>query len=93
MGTILFFVLFFEKNRIFLDFIVWRRRLLKHKDFFLSSVLGIGSFLGGVSPQIHCQRVFFGYLKAQNEGVKRGKNAFFAVPIKLGLFCNLLIYY
>ena len=50
MGTILFFVLFFEKNRIFLDFIVWRRRLLKHKVFFCPQCLDLGRFLG-CAPQ------------------------------------------
>jgi len=73
MGIFLFFVLLFEKNRIFWDFIVWRRRLLKHKDFFLSSVLGIGSFLGGVSPQIHCQRVCFWLSKGAKRGGGEGK--------------------
>ena len=46
MGTILFFVLFFEKNRIFLDFIVWRRGLLKHKDFSCPQCLDQGRFWG-----------------------------------------------
>ncbi len=50
MGTILFFVLFFEINRFFLDFKIWRSRLLKHKGFSCPLCLDLGRFLG-CAPQ------------------------------------------
>ena len=93
MGIFLFFVLFFEKNRIFLDFIVWRMRLLKHKDFSCSLCLDLGRFWGCTSLKFTIKGCVFGYLKAQKEGVEKEKSTFLAVLIKLGLFCNLLIYY
>ena len=93
MGIFLFFVLFFEKNRIFLDFIVWRRRLLKHKVFSCPQCLELGRFLGVYPLKFTVKGCVFGYLKAQKEGVEKEKSAFLAVLIKLGLFCNLLIYY
>jgi len=46
MGTILFFVLFFEINRIFFDLKIWLSRLLKHKGFSCPQCLDQGRFLG-----------------------------------------------
>ena len=59
MGTILFFVLFFEKNRIFLDFIIWRRGLLKHKDFSCPQCLDLGRFWGCTLSNSLSEGVFF----------------------------------
>ncbi len=73
MGTILFFVLFFEINRIFLDFIVWRRGLLKHKDFSCPQCLDQGRFLGYAPQKFTIRGCVFGCLKAQKRGVKREK--------------------
>ena len=93
MGIFLFFVLFFEKNRIFLDFIVWRMRLLKHKDFSCSLCLDLGRFWGVYPLKFTVKGCVFGDLKAHKEGVEQEKSTFLAVLIKLGLFCKLLIYY
>jgi hypothetical protein len=58
MGIFLFFVLFFEKNRIFLDFIVWRRRLLKHKVFSCPQCLELGRFWGCIPSNSLSKGVF-----------------------------------
>ena len=61
MGTILFFVLFFEINRIFLDLKIWRSRFLKHKDFSCPLCLDLG------------QRVCFWLSKGAKRGGGEGK--------------------
>ena len=73
MGTILFFVLFFEINRIFLDFIVWRRGLLKHKDFSCPQCLDQGRFLGYAPQKFTIRGCVFGCLKVQKRGGGEGK--------------------
>ena len=74
MGTILFFVLFFEKIAFF-GLQSLAEKAPETQGFLLSSVLGFGSFFGVHLPQIHYQRVCFWLSKSTKMRGWRRKRA------------------
>ena len=73
MGIFLFFVLFFEINRIFFGLHRLAERTPETQGFFLVLSAWFRVVFWGVTPQIHYQRVCFGCLKAQKRGGGEGK--------------------